>query len=278
MKRRLSLQSYLKTAQRAAFAAGEYQLRHFGKEQKISFKGKINIVTEIDKQCERLVLKTLRAKFPGHDYVTEETDIAQTGKAFRWIIDPLDGTTNYAHGFPFFCVSIALEIEGRVRVGVVYAPYLREMYYAAEGRGAWLLRGPRKTRLSVSRADDVEKALLVTGFPYTVREESRLHFALFQRFILAAQGVRRDGSAALDLCYVAAGRYDGFWEMNLNPWDTAAGQLMVHEAGGVNTDFQGNAFLPAMRAVVSSNGLLQRSMLNIVAEGMAQVPSVDPNH
>ncbi len=257
------LLKYLSTALEAARAAGAYQLSHFGREQKISYKGKINIVTEVDKQCERMILKTLRAKFPDHDYVTEETDIAQTGHDCRWIIDPLDGTTNYAHGYPFFCVSIGLEVKGRVRVGAVYAPYLRELFYAAEGHGAWLETPRGKKRLRVSRVDDMNKALLVTGFPYSVRENPGLHFTLFEKFILSAQGVRRDGSAALDLCYVAAGRFEGFWELNLHSWDTAAGELIVREAGGKNTDVEGNLYNPSMPAIISSNGLLHQRMLAI---------------
>ncbi len=258
------LSTYLSIALRAARAAGSYQLSHFGREQKISYKGKINIVTEIDKQCEKMILKMLRAKYPGHDYVTEETDIAQTGKDCRWIIDPLDGTTNYAHGYPFFCVSIGLEVKGRVRVGVVYAPYLRELFYAVEGQGAWLQTPRAKKRLRVSRVGDMNKALLVTGFPYSVRDDAGTHLALFKKFLLSAQGVRRDGSAALDLCYVAAGRFEGFWELNLHSWDTAAGELIVREAGGKNTDIVGKPYDPSMPAIISSNGLLHRRMLAIV--------------
>lgn len=263
-----SYSSYLPAALRAAKRAGDYQMRHFGKDQKISYKGKINIVTEIDKHCEKLILKELRTAYPGHDYVTEETDIAQTGKDFRWIIDPLDGTTNYAHGYPFFCVSIGLEVRGRVRVGVVYAPFLGEIFHAVEGKGAWLQSKRGKKRLRVSRVDDLNKSLLVTGFPYSVREEPGPVFALFEHFIMSAQGVRRDGSAALNLCYVAAGRFDGFWERNLNSWDTAAGQLMVSEAGGINTDYHGKPFETEMRAVVSSNGLLHKPMLAVIAKGL----------
>ena len=263
-----SFSSYLRTALFAAHIAGDYQMRHFGKDQKISYKGNINIVTEIDKQCERLILKTLRAKFPDHDYVTEETDIAQTGKDFRWIIDPLDGTTNYAHGYPCFCVSIALEVEGRVRAGVVHAGFSGETFYAVDGIGAFVQSKKGVRRLRVSRVDDLNKALLVTGFPYSVREAPSPHFALFERFILSAQGVRRDGSAALNLCYVAAGRFEGFWELNLHSWDTAAGQLMVTEAGGENTDFQGNPYLPAMPAVLSSNGLVHKTMLGVIKKAL----------
>ena len=258
------LQRGLTTALNAAGHAGAYQMRHFGKAQKISYKGKINIVTEIDKQSEQMILKTLRSNFPDCDYVTEETDIAQSGKACRWIIDPLDGTTNYAHGYSCFCVSIALEVEGRVRLGVVYAPYYEELFYAVEGKGAWLKSKTGKKRLQVSKVTDLEKSLLVTGFPYSVREESASLFALFERMVLSAQGVRRDGSAALDLSYVAAGRFDGFWETNLRPWDTAAGQLMVREAGGTNTDFAGHAYHPSMSAIVSTNGLIQKDMLAII--------------
>ncbi len=268
------LDRHLALAIRAARSAGDNQLHHFGKTQKISYKGIINIVTEIDKQSERMILKTLRSTFSDHDYVTEETDITQTGKDFRWIIDPLDGTTNYAHGYPCFCVSIGLEVQGHVRLGVVYAPYYQELFYAVEGKGAWLQSRKGKKRLKVSRVQDLQKSLLVTGFPYSVREESQPHFAMFERFILSAQGVRRDGSAALDLCYVAAGRFDGFWEMNLHAWDTAAGHLMVREAGGVNSDFTGASYVPAMRALVSSNGLLHKDMLKVISKALVSRSSI----
>ncbi len=269
-KRRFFVAPYLRTALEAAGQAGNHQLRHFGREQKIYFKGAINIVTDVDKACERMILKILRRKFPEHDYVTEETDIAQTGKDFRWIIDPLDGTTNYAHGYPFFSVSIALEFQGRILLGVVYTPYFGELFYAAEDRGAWLMRDNtrKRKRLRVSRIADLEKSLLVTGFPYSVREESRPHFAMFENFILSAQGVRRDGCASLNLCYIAAGRFDGFWELNLHPWDTAAGQLAVKEAGGFCTDFEGKAFVPAMRQIVSSNGQLHKPMLETISTAL----------
>lgn len=203
----------------------------------VEYKGLINLVTEADRLSESLIVGRIRRAFPGHGILTEESP-ETAGNGYRWIIDPLDGTTNYAHGYPVFCVSIALEVEGRIRYGCVYNPMLDELFFAEQGVGAFL----NGRRLGVSSTTDLSHSLLATGFPYDLREEGNNNINYFETMILNTRAVRRAGSAALDMAYVAAGRFDGFWEIKLMPWDMAAGWILIEEAGGIVTDLDGHPF------------------------------------
>ena len=185
---------------------------------------------------------------------------------YKWIIDPLDGTTNFAHTFPMFCVSIGLEVRGEIRVGVVYDPVRRELFAAERGRGATLNGRP----ISVSRTDQMDRSLLVTGFAYNVRRVAENNLDHFSNFILRSQGVRRTGTAALDLCYVASGRFDGYWELNLSPWDTAAGTIIAKEAGAAVTDFDGAPFDVYQKRIVASNGRIHQEMIEVLRKGMGK--------
>jgi myo-inositol-1(or 4)-monophosphatase len=253
--------TFLGTATEAALASGAIQRAKYGTRIAIEHKGAINIVTEVDRACEDAVVALLRSRFPDHDIVTEETEIAQTGSPYVWYIDPLDGTTNFAHGYPCFCTSIALAHEGRVIAGAVYDPLRQELFTAERGVGSFL----NGTRMKVSAATELINALLLTGFPYNVREDVTNKLRLFGRFIGEARAVRRDGSAALDLCYVAAGRVDGFWEETLYPWDMMAGILMIEEAGGRASRFDGTPITPRVDEIVASNGPLHGPMLDLLA-------------
>jgi myo-inositol-1(or 4)-monophosphatase len=251
----------LAVAIEAALAGGGILRAYFGSEFRISYKGELNLVTEADVASERKVVEILKKRFPEAAVLGEETGETAGEGGCRFIVDPLDGTTNFAHGYPVFAVSIAFEQDGRVDVGAVYDPLRKELFSAARGRGAFL--NGRKLRVSTTAA--LSKALLVTGFPYDLRDDLAGSLRLFQRFMGVSRAIRRDGSAALDLCYLAAGRYDGFWEEKLGPWDTAAGALIVEEAGGRVSDFEGKPFHYSKRAVLATNGLLHDEMLAVVS-------------
>ena len=209
--------------------AGALQKARYGDPTLVvEHKGAIDLVTEVDRTCERAILEILRARFPDHDVVTEESHIERTGSRYVWFVDPLDGTTNFAHSYPFFCTSIALTVDGEVVAGAVYDCVKNELFSAERGGGAHL----NGRRLSVTARDELLTALLVTGFPYDLRDDLVSKLGVFNRFMGEARAIRRDGAAALDLSYVAAGRVDGFWEELLQPWDLMAGRLMVEEAGG----------------------------------------------
>lgn len=227
----------------------------------VEYKGEINLVTEADRLSETLIVERIHREFPGHDILAEESPETANGSGFRWIIDPLDGTTNYAHGYPVFCVSIALEVKGVVQLGAVYNPMLEELFTAERGAGAFL----NDRRLTVSRTERLSRALLATGFPYDIREDRNNNINYFEVMALSAQAVRRAGSAALDLAYIAAGRFDGFWELKLAPWDTAAGWLLVEEAGGCVTDLRGDPYNLHSPNILASNGLIHAGMAGILA-------------
>jgi myo-inositol-1(or 4)-monophosphatase len=230
---------------------------------RVDKKGSIDLVTEVDLECERMCRAVLAGRFPDHDVLAEElgaTAAHGDPSRFRWVFDPLDGTTNYAHGLPIFCSSLALEIDGRPEVGAIYDPSRRELFTAERGGGARLNGAP----LQVSATASLIDALLVTGFPYHVHERSGDLVELFGAFLGRARAVRRLGSAALDLCYVAAGRLDGFWEQQLSPWDVAAGALILEEAGGRITGMDGSPFDLAAGHLVASNGLLHDEMLAVI--------------
>lgn len=248
-------------ALRAVKEAGAV-LRH-GLEQArtIEYKGEKNLVTDMDRRSEEAIARLVQRELPDHSLVSEEGTRLQGDSGYRWFVDPLDGTTNYAHGYPCFCVSIGVEKDGELVYGVVYDPTLEELFTSERGAGAFL----NGKRLQVSAISRLSDALLATGFPpdvATVKENNLDHFANFMK---RAQAVRRPGSAALDLCYVAAGRFDGFWELCLNPWDVAAGVLMVTEAGGRVTDLQGRPLQLSTPRIVASNGLIHEEMLRLLA-------------
>ncbi len=252
---------YLKFAETIAREAGGLLLRELPKERRIDYKGEVNLVTEVDRMSEELLIQRIRRTFPQHDIITEESAGLQRGADFRWIIDPLDGTTNYAHGYPVFCVSIALEIAAEIRCGAIYNPVAAEMFTAARGGGAFLNGRP----LKVSNTELLSRSLLATGFPYDIRESKDNNIDYFIAMALKAQAIRRAGSAALDLAYLAAGRFDGFWELKLMPWDTAVGWLLVKEAGGRVTDLFGKNYDLASPHILASNGKIHEQMLEIFA-------------
>jgi len=247
----------------AARAAGELQRRHWGKSFAVRHKGAVDLVTEVDLACEEVIREVLARCAPGTAVLGEETGSRGTigGDGGRWVVDPLDGTTNFAHGYPAFCVSIAWETAGETRLGVVYDPTRDELFTAERGRGARL--GER--RLRVSRTAALADAILATGFPYDRATHPR-NYAEFCHLTQCTQGVRRSGSAALDLAYVACGRLDGYWEPGLQPWDLAAGCLLITEAGGTVTGYRGQPFSAYDSDVASSNGALHAPLLDALAE------------
>jgi myo-inositol-1(or 4)-monophosphatase len=253
---------YLQVAIAAAREAGRIQMEHFGHSHPVEYKGEFNPVTEIDKLCERTINQMILDAFPDHDLLTEESDFKGKGSSYKWIIDPIDGTTNYLRGYPCFCVSIGLEVKGEVKLGVVYNAVLDELFHAEKGKGSFLNRN----RISVSKTDRLRRSFLSTGFPYDVQENPDLYLHYFRQFITRSFAIRRPGSAAIDLCYLAAGRFDGFWELKLHPWDVAAASLMVTEAGGKATDFQGRPFSIYSEETLASNGLIHQEMLEIIQE------------
>ncbi len=253
------LATILALARALAEDAGSIQRDRY--ETKLSIETKsaaIDLVTEVDRACEELIVKGIQAARPEDAILAEEGYGDDDDRArFRWIIDPLDGTTNFAHGFPRFCVSIGVEREGERVVAVVYDPLLEERFEAVRGEGAWL----RDRRLTVTSETDFGRALVATGFAYDVHRSEDDNLASFHNVVKSARGIRRDGSAALDLCYVAAARLDAYWELKLHPWDVAAGFLIVEEAGGRITDFRGGPADRGGREVASSNGPLHAALL-----------------
>ena len=243
-----------------AMEAGALLREGHGRSKRAERKGRIDLVTEYDRLSEALILERIRTRFPGHAVLAEESGV-HSGARARWLIDPLDGTTNFAHDYPFFCVSIAVEVEGVLTAAAVHDPIRGELYSAAVGGGATRNGEP----IRVSEAATLEDALLVTGFPYDVREHPERHLPLFGDFLVRAQGVRRDGSAALNLCYLACGRFDGFWEGSLAPWDLAAGVLIVREAGGVVSDYGGGALRLEGRQIAAANPALHPRLLEVLA-------------
>lgn len=256
----MQLDNLLDIAISAVKESGRIQKEWLGKDKKVELKGEINLVTEVDKKCEERVVEIIKEAFPQHNILTEETPMPEGSSSYRWIIDPLDGTTNYAHGYPCFCTSIALELEGESVLGAVYDPFLDELFTAQKGKGAFL----NGERISVSETERLTEALICTGFPYDLRESPVNNLDHFNNFIMEARAIRRDGSAALDLCYVAAGRFDGFWELKLNPWDVAAGKLIVEEAGGVVSNFAGGPLDIYGQETLASNGRIHGEMIGVL--------------
>jgi myo-inositol-1(or 4)-monophosphatase len=240
--------------------AGAVLLKHYRKVHSIERKKGAGIVTEADKNAEAFLLKQIFKKFPQSAVITEETGHHGKGDDLVWILDPLDGTTNYAHGFPWFCVSIGLHVEGKARAGLIYHPLLKDWFYAEKGKGAFL----NGKRLKVSQTSNLQDALLGTGFYYTTGKQLSEEIEIFRRVQDKALGVRRPGSAALDLAYVASGRYDGFWERGLAAWDVAAGFLLVTEAGGTVTGYSGNTVSVFDSEAVATNGKLHKPILELI--------------
>ena len=240
----------------AARKAGDILKKHFGKHKEISYKGRIDLVTNADFESEKAIIDIIKSRHPEHDIITEESNLEMSGSAYRWVIDPLDGTVNYAHDFPFVAVSIALEIEGNIEIGVVYNPIMDEFFHARRGEGAFC----NDVLISVSETDTLEKGSLATGFPYDIKESST-NLAHFSHFIRHAQAVRRVGSAALDMCYCAMGRFDGYWEITILPWDIAAGTLLVTEAGGVVSKLDGEPLSIYDNEIVASNGRIHEQLV-----------------
>jgi myo-inositol-1(or 4)-monophosphatase len=253
---------YLATAIEAVVKAGQIQTEHARKAFHVGKKGLIDLVTEVDVAIESGFRKMIAGRFPDHAVLGEEMGMSpdDSQARCRWLFDPIDGTTNYAHGLPIYCASAALEVDGRIQVGAVFDPTREELFTAERGRGAFL----NGTPLGVSQASALVDSLLVTGFPYDVQTRTDDIVGLFGRFLARARAVRRLGSAALDLCYVAAGRMDGFWEQDLKPWDVAAGILLVEEAGGRVSGFSGAPFSPYGANIVASNGHLHQQMLDVI--------------
>ena len=254
---------YLEAAIDLSRAAGDLLNYYADREKLVEFKGQANLVTVADKKSEELIIGGILARYPSHSVLAEESGVTQPGAPVQWIIDPLDGTTNFAHGYPFYCVSIAVEEDGEIVCGVVYDPVRDELFTAARGSGAFCNGEP----IRVSDVDALSQALLITGFPYNFRERLQTVLSQFEKFLVASQAVRRGGSAALDLCYVACGRLDGFWELYLQPWDTAAGRIILEEAGGKVTNFKGAPFSIYMKEILASNGRLHGEMMGVLREG-----------
>jgi myo-inositol-1(or 4)-monophosphatase len=244
----------------AAFASGRILRSKFGNISSIVKKGPIDLVTEADTESERAVIETLRNCYPDHAILTEETGQHPGEEENLWIIDPLDGTTNFAHALPVFSTSIAFSRNGEAVMGVVHNPVMGELFTAVKGEGAFL----NGKKIRVAEKTEMTDCLLVTGFPYNFRECASGIIERFERCLAAAQGVRRLGSAAIDLCYVACGRFDGYWEQNLKPWDTAAGQLIAREAGAEVTDFSGRPFDPWMAEIAVGNPAVHRELLALL--------------
>ena len=253
--------------------AGALLMTYFARRVKVEYKGDVDLVTEADRASEALIVERIQARWPRHGIMAEEGTRAESSGDYFWYVDPLDGTTNFAHGFPVFCVSLGVEHKGERVAGVIYDPTRDELFSAEKGSGAWL----NQRRVHVSKIASLAESLVATGFPSHKRHKNpNIHF--YYQITLRTHGVRRAGSAALDLACVASGRFDGFWEFNLNPWDTAAGVLLVEEAGGKVTDFSGSPFRIESREVVASNGLLHADLLRefqaiFEGRGLEELPS-----
>jgi myo-inositol-1(or 4)-monophosphatase len=252
----------LSVARRASREAGKILMGRFGKINHIMKKGKIDLVTEADLQSEKTILDLIGRHFPQDSIISEEAGEYGHLPERVWLVDPLDGTTNFTHHFPFFAVSIALEVEKELVLGVVFNPSMDEYFEAVTGRGATFNNNP----IRVSQTERLGDALLATGFPYDVHERPDSVIKRFKRMIVGAQGIRRPGSAAIDLCYVAEGRFDGFWEEGLKPWDTAAGILIVREAGGRVSTFDGAPCTPYSKSIVASNPFIHEEMTRLLGD------------
>lgn len=254
------MSDYLALAEKAAREAGRFLAERFHGSLKIEKKGQINLVTDADLQSEELIKRIILSEFPDHGFKAEEGTETGTDSEYLWLVDPLDATTNYAHGFPIYCVSIALLKNGEIITGCIYNPNLDECFTAEPGKGAFL----NGERISVSRTESLDDSLLATGFPYDIRESDDNNLREFAAFATSARAVRRAGSAALDAAYVACGRLDGFWEFKLAPWDIAAGILLIKEAGGKVSSWKGGECDFFKGEILASNGLIHVQMLDVL--------------
>ncbi|MFH2035647.1 MAG: inositol monophosphatase family protein [Candidatus Zixiibacteriota bacterium] len=243
-------------ARSVALQAGEIIKKKSHQRHRVSFKGRVDLVTEVDLLSERFIVGEITKRYPKHAILAEEGSDNNIESDIKWIIDPIDGTTNYAHGFPFYCVSIGIEYEGEMVAGAIYDPEREELFYAFQGSGAFL----NKKRIIVSSESNLQKSLLATGFPYDIKTSRIDNLKYFRRFAKVARGIRRAGSAALDLCYLACGRFDGFWELKLHPWDTAATVVIVREAGGNVTNFSGEKYSIYGNNILATNGKIHSQM------------------
>lgn len=250
----------LKFAKETALGAGDILSKGMKRRPEVKLKGRVDLVTEIDLRSEKFITGEIDRVFPDYSILAEEGGETQKHSSHRWIIDPLDGTTNYAHGYPAFCVSIGLEVERKMVLGVIYNPVHEELFYAVDGKGAFLNR----RRITVSKETKLANSLLATGFPYDIAETEIDNLDNFARMYKAARGIRRGGSAALDMCYLACGRFDGFWELKLHPWDTAAGMVIIREAGGWVTRINGEEYSIYDKSILASNGRIHRQMQKIL--------------
>lgn len=251
---------FLATAIEAVVRAGRLQMAKFGTDLQVEKKGAIDLVTEVDVEVERMFRALVAERFPDHEVLAEEMGGGAQGARHRWVFDPLDGTTNFAHGVPIFCASLALEVDGQAVVAAVYDPNRRELFTAEAGVGAWL----NGVRLKASRTATVLDAMLVTGFPYNIHQEADRFLKVFGQVLKQARAIRRLGSAAIDICWVAAGRMDGFWEASLKPWDTRAAALVLEEAGGKVTGMDGGEWDPDGGHILATNGLIHDEVLGIL--------------
>jgi len=251
----------LEFAVELALESGKIQKNHFRENHSIVHKGEINIVTDVDMACQERIIGLISSRFPDDHIIAEEKDNLFDDERNRWIVDPIDGTTNYAHGYPFFCTSIAYEVRGVVVCAVVYNPIFDELFFAGIGKGAFLNGDPLKT----SSTAEMKQSLLVTGFPYDLSGSNNLDH--FTAFLFQAQAIRRDGSAALNLAYVAAGRFDGYWGFDNHAWDVAAGTILIREAGGTITQIDGGTYDPFAMDALASNGPLHPVLLECLRTG-----------
>lgn len=241
-------------------ASGRIIGANIDKKKSVTYKGEIDLLTQTDKKVEEMIIRTIKKNFPAHSVLAEESGRAEKKSDYTWIIDPIDGTTNFYHSFPHVCTSIAVEKEGTIIAGGIYDPQRDELFFAEKGKGARL----NGKKISVSDAPSLGQSLLVTGFPYDRRKRADHYLSFFKSFMMKTHGIRRLGSAALDYCYVACGRFDGYWEFKLKPWDVAAGSLILTEAGGSISDFHGKPFSIYESETLASNGKIHREMLRAI--------------
>lgn len=256
----MDMDRIMQIATRAAYSAGDVLKKHFGNLDRVEKKHSIDLVTAADVESEETIVQIIRSVFPDHTILAEEGGMHQGHQDHCWIIDPLDGTTNFAHNLPLFSISIAYSHERRTKAGIVFNPINGEFFSATAGEGALLNHRP----IRVSSTASLEDSLLVTGFPYNLHQSISRLMGRFQNVLYASQGIRRLGSAALDLCYLACGRFDGYWEENLKPWDMAAGVLIALEAGGIVSDFEGNPFDLYGKQILATNGHLHPELIGLL--------------
>ena len=254
----MNLKEIQQTAIAAAYHSGKILYSHYGKLKNIQKKGVIDLVTEADLASEKIIKKIIQNRFPDHGFIAEESGLTNTESPYKWIIDPLDGTTNYAHQIPLFAVSIAFAEAGTPLVGVVFNPISQELFTAIKGHGARC----NGRKIFVSKTNKISESILVTGFPYNLREVIKPLIKRFSQCLETAQAVRRLGAAAIDLCYIASGKFDGFWEQNLKPWDTAAGMLIAQEAGAHITNYSNEQYHYEMPEIVATNSFIHNDLID----------------